>query len=164
MHRSDFEVLAKNLRPRLIARAHSIVSDKDICEDIVQDCLLKLWSIRDSLDEYTSPEALAMTITHNLAVNELRTKKTQLEINDEIIATVESSPEESIISEERNKDFDRTMSMLPESQQALIRMRHIEGMTIAEIAQVIGSKEGAVRTALSRARNHVAQIFLSRQV
>ena len=43
-------------------------------------------------------------------------------------------------------------------------MRHIDGLTNAEIAAIVGSNEGAVRTALSRARMRVAEIFTKHQL
>ncbi len=52
MHRSEFESFVKSVRPALLARANSVVSDADAAADIVQDCLLKLWSMRQSLDDY----------------------------------------------------------------------------------------------------------------
>ena len=54
---------------------------------------------------------------------------------------------------------DRIIGSLPDSQATLIRLRHIEGYDNATIAAMLGSTEAAVRTALSRARRRVAEIF-----
>lgn len=159
MHRSEFEKFVTAVRPRLIARARSIAGNSDQAEDIVQDCLLKLWTMRASLDDYNSPEALALTITHHLAINSLRSSTNNCPLNDEIISASLPSPEEKMISVEKGDEVQRVLAMLPDAQQALITMRHIEEMSISEIAAIVGSNEGAVRTALSRARLRVADIF-----
>ena len=67
MHRSEFEKFVISIRPRLFSRANAMVDDADLAADIVQDCLLKLWTMRASLDEYNNPEALAVTIVHRLS-------------------------------------------------------------------------------------------------
>ena len=46
-------------------------------------------------------------------------------------------------------------------QQTIIRLRHMEGMEMKEIASLTGSTEVAVRKALSRARKTLAQKVLS---
>ena len=60
--------------------------------------------------------------------------------------------------------LEQTMKMidqLPEMQQTIIRLRHMEGMEMKEIASLTGSTEVAVRKALSRARKALAQKVLS---
>ncbi|MBR2160776.1 MAG: RNA polymerase subunit sigma-70, partial [Clostridia bacterium] len=37
---------------------------------------------------------------------------------------------------------------LPDGQQIILRMKHIDGMETSEIAQMIGSTDGAVRVQL----------------
>jgi len=56
--------------------------------------------------------------------------------------------------------LEHTMQMvesLPDIQQTLIRLRHMEGMTMEEIAQLTGTSNEAVRKALSRARKALAK-------
>ena len=74
------------------------------------------------------------------------------------------SPEQMAIDAESADQVHALLAMLPDAQQSLITMRHVEGLSNAEIAQIVGSTEGAVRTALSRARNHIAEIFLKYQL
>ena len=121
----EFEILARSLAPRLRSEALRIVSDGMDADDIVQDTMLKLWDMRERLDN----------IEGSL------------------------SPEELYIERQRGETADAIMAQLPDSQQTLLRLRHIEGYDNASIATLLGTTEGAVRTALSRARRHVAQIF-----
>lgn len=98
MHRSEFEHFAASVRQRLASRATAVLGDEDAAQDVVQDCLLKLWDIRDSLDDYTSPEALALTIVHRMSLNVLRSRHTTVGICDDVIAGAEPSPEDMAIS------------------------------------------------------------------
>ena len=164
MNSSDFSKFAESVRPVLLARAQSVTGDSETAADVVQDCMLKLWTMRVSLDEYNSPEALAMTIVHHLSLNVLRSRKVAVEIHDDVMSDTHPSAEQSMISAETSDSVNRVLASLPDSQQALITMRHLEGMSISEIAAVTGSTDGAVRTALSRARVRIAEIFTRYQL
>ena len=56
---------------------------------------------------------------------------------------------------ERLEHLMKVLGTLPEMQQAIVRMRHMEGMEMAEIAELIGTSEVAVRKSLSRARQSI---------
>ena len=50
-------------------------------------------------------------------------------------------------------------SMVPTLQQTILRLRHIEGMEMREIAELTGSSEVAIRQTLSRARKALKQQY-----
>ena len=121
--------------------------------------MLKLWSLRSELDTMRSVDAFAVVVVRRQAINALR----QLH-PDRHVALDENiegglSPEDQLIEQQRRNTADAVMAQLPDSQQTLLRLRHVEGYDNASIAALLGTSEGAVRTALSRARRHVAQIF-----
>ena len=65
--------------------------------------------------------------------------------------------------EETDKELSDELSLalesLPDTEQAVLRMKHLEGMETEEIAGLIQSTPGAVRTALSRARRHIRELY-----
>jgi RNA polymerase sigma-70 factor (ECF subfamily) len=64
----------------------------------------------------------------------------------------------------RNEQIDRMMELvdaLPTMQQTVLRMRHMQEMTMADIASLIGTSEAAVRQSLSRARRSIIEQFKS---
>jgi RNA polymerase sigma-70 factor (ECF subfamily) len=58
--------------------------------------------------------------------------------------------------EERVMEMIRT---LPDKQQTILRMKHIDGMEVSEIARTTGMTEEAVRQNLSRARRRIISLF-----
>ena len=74
------------------------------------------------------------------------------------------SPEESLIDSEETAGVMEIIASLPSVQQAVIRMKHIEGLEVGEIARITGSTPGAIRVALSRARQSIKDIFMQRQL
>ena len=63
-----------------------------------------------------------------------------------------------------NEQIDRMMELvdaLPTMQQTVLRMRHMQEMTMADIASLIGTSEATVRQSLSRARRSIIEQFKS---
>lgn len=60
------------MRPALLRMAIRYLEDSDDAEDVVQDVLLKLWFLREKLDEYRSVDALAIVVTKHLCINRMR--------------------------------------------------------------------------------------------
>ena len=77
MDRKEFETLATRLRPRLIEMACRCLGNHDDADDVAQDTLLKLWSMKSRLDEYKSIDALAIVIGRHLCLDRLKRAKTQ---------------------------------------------------------------------------------------
>lgn len=55
-----------------------------------------------------------------------------------------------------------SMDALSEREKDLIRMRHMDGMTFSEMAKLLCTSEGAVRTALTRAKQRVRKMAAER--
>ena len=163
MEQHKFEIEAKRMRPSILRLAMHYTEDEDEAEDVVQEVLLKLWFLRERLESYRSIDALAMVITRHLCLNRKRERhleKVPLEEGRTIIG--EDSPEWMIIQEERMDEILKLIAGLPDLQQAVLRMKHVEGFEVEEIARLTGSNPIAVRTNLSRARKKVREEFLKR--
>ena len=128
-------------------------------EDTAQEVMLKLWTMRHQLATYRSVEALAIQITKNICINKLRTRKRSS--NDAFDTMQESTPTPDLQLE--TADTMETVACiierLPETQRMVIRLRDIEGYQPAEIAEILGCEESAVRMNLSRARKKVREEF-----
>lgn len=149
------------MRPALLRMAVRYLENSDEAEDAVQDALLKLWFLRDRLEQYRSVDALAIVITKHLCINRLRgirIEKVDLEQGVSIMGG--ENPEMKLVEEESMKEILEVISTLPDLQQAVLRMKHIEGFEVEEIARLTGSTPVAIRTNLSRARKKVREQFM----
>ena len=118
--------------------------------------------MRDKLAAYTTLDAVARVIARNLSLNLLRAKS-------RAPLPVENLPVENLPNNftDNSDDFSREIAdeilpliaKLPDMEQAVLRLKHLEGMETTEIAALINSSPGAVRTALSRARSHIRTLF-----
>jgi RNA polymerase sigma-70 factor (ECF subfamily) len=151
MTQQEFKDEAQRLRPRLMLTARRYLGDDD-AEDTVQDALLRLWQM---VGELRQPfDALALRLTRNLCIDKVRRKKATVTL------TANGETDEADDDDERIERMMAVVSTLPDLQQTILRLRHLEGMEMNEIADLTGSSEVAIRKALSRARQAVRQKYM----
>jgi RNA polymerase sigma-70 factor (ECF subfamily) len=155
MNAAEYQHEAQRLRPLLKAEAQRYLQNADEAEDMVQDVLLKLWLIRQ---EVALPmDALAKVLVRNRCIDRLRRLRPTTDIDN--LPLIEPTDD----TQER---IDRMMTIirqLPDMQQTVLRLRHIDGMDMADIARLTGSSEVAIRKTLSRARLAVRDIYLKKE-
>lgn len=167
MDRNEFESIAPGIREHIVRMTSRLAPEHTgtgLPDDVAQDTLLRLWTLRERLDSYRSVEALASVIARNRTIDLLRSDKTSIHKSINGYDSPDSCPNplEAIEQAESHRELMDIISSIPSAQQALIRMRHIEELEINEIAAITGSTEGAIRVALSRARTQIKKIFIQR--
>lgn len=153
MTAEEYKQQAEELREQLLHRLHGYLGDNDVAEDIVQDTMLKLWLMRDKL--HGPLRGIGSVIARNLCIDYLRRQKPTVGIS--------RLAEEEDLSDE-GEDIEQMMQIidtLPSTQRTILRMRHLQGMEMREIAMVLGSTEVAVRKTLSRARRVVRRKLIA---
>jgi len=152
------------MRKQLLSYAQRFLENPDDAEDIVQEVLLKLWYMRENLAEYKSVSALSIQITKHLCLNRLGAHSHKWEEIDGISVESETpSPYTQLEQKDSVAQVVRIIDRLPDLQQTILRMKHIDGYEIDEIVALTGSRPEAIRMNLSRARKTVKELFLKIQ-
>ena len=149
-----FKEKAQTMRPMLLATAVRIVGEKTEAEDIVQDALLRLWQLRD--EPIQNVEGMARVVVQHLSYDAVRRRHDCISIEKAEDMT------EVLPSEELDDEGERMMALvrqLPTLQQTVLRLRHVEGMEMKEMAELIGVTEVWVRQSLSRARRRLMEQY-----
>nr|WP_314753935.1 sigma-70 family RNA polymerase sigma factor [uncultured Prevotella sp.] len=148
----EYKQEVKRTRPQLLFIARKYMGSEEEAEDVVQDVLLKLWQICDTLR--IPIDGFATILVRNHCVDLLRRRPKSQDIN-------ENFTDESREDDERIEKMMKIIDRLPTLQQTLIRLRHMENMEMKDIAALVGSNEVAVRKALSRARQAIRNKYLN---
>lgn len=141
----------EKVRPQLIGIARKIVGNDEDAEDIVQDALLRLWQVKEDI---RNAESMAKIITRNLSIDYVRRKHITVDIDESKLEIDDSSNNEEQIERIMN-----LINKLPTMQQTVIRLRHIDGLKMADIAKITGTTEQAVRQSISRARRTILKNY-----
>lgn len=134
MTAEEYQTEAERITPQLRQTALRYMGDASLSEDIAQDVLLRLWQL---LDELRTPmDGLALTMVRNECLMRLRKQPRTVGMEGHDMAELTLS----------------MLDKLPPLQQTILRLRHIDGMEIGEIATLLHKEEAAVRQNLSRGR------------
>src|SRR5574344_1080088 len=127
MELNQFKITVVPLRGKLLNYARKLTDDSSDAEDVVQEVMLKLWNIRQKLEEYNSIEALAVRITHNLCMDMWRSKRTdQVSLDQVPVVSQTVNPERVLEGNDEIRLMREIISSLPTLQQTIIRMKDIE--------------------------------------
>src|SRR5690625_5556802 len=74
MNQREFLEFINPIKDRIFRLALRYLISKDAAEDATQEVIIKLWKNRKKIKEYNSPEALAITITKNHCIDQLKLK------------------------------------------------------------------------------------------
>jgi len=153
------------LNRKLLGFAKRFMSDIDEAKDVVQEIYIKLWNMRDELDQYNSVEALAMRMTRNLCLDKIKLKKT-VPLNNTLIKEeadnngwMKEKEEEINIAVKRAKNIIET---LDEPQRTIMQLRDMQSYDYEEIAQILNMNVNTIRVSLSRARKKVKEELINK--
>ncbi len=162
MKSSEFKLLVLPHSSRLYRMAFRLMNNREEAEDIVQEVYVKLWGMRKELSNYNSLEALAVRITRNLCLDNLRRRKVnqnamKAEQMKEAMHSV--SPAEQLEKKEEAEMIHTLIAALPEPQRSLVHLRHLEGKEYEEISEMVNMNVNAIRVSISRARKQMREML-----
>lgn len=133
------------------------VGDPEVAEDLTAQTFTRmLEALHTGRQWHTSFHAWLYRIAHNLAVDYFRQKTrmqtVSLEPHQALKATRAAvDPFAETVKRLQRETLVQALEYLTPDQAQVIRLRFLEGYTIAEVAQIMGKTEGAVKALQFRA-------------
>jgi len=162
MHLKYFKNEILPLKDKLFRYALSLLKNRADSEDIVQEVFMRLWQKRNDLMNIKNIEAWSMTMTRNLTLDKIKTKKREFNNLSRIDEkpNVESGTDRMIERTETIYEIKKLINSLSEKQKQVIVLRDIEGYSYQEIGEIIGIDQNLVKVTLFRARENVRKKLL----
>ncbi len=139
------------------------VKDVDRAKELAQETFIRVYVARARFDVERKFRPWLLCIARNLCLNDLKRKKTvTLESFEEYAASIKDEaadlhlhsnaegPADQAIEGERFAALRAMLAELDEESRELVRLRFFEQLPARDIAEVMGSTEGAIRTRLHR--------------
>ncbi|MBS0125406.1 RNA polymerase sigma factor [Thetidibacter halocola] len=158
--------LTARLTPRVLAHAYRMLGgDRAEAEDVTQEALLRLWR---AASEWRAGEAKVSTwlyrVTANLCIDRLRARRGNTDL-DAIPEPEDGAPSaiDGMQAQARAEALQAALMQLPDRQRQAVVLRHIEGLSNPEIAQIMDIGPRAVESLTARGKRALEAMLLGRR-
>lgn len=155
---SDF-FLARG--PALRRTAYLVVRDWHTAEDLTQQAFVKLYAAWPRVRR-DSAEAYARKVVVNQCLSHLRKHRPEAP-TEHVPDLTTSSPYDDGV----HLDLGAALALLAPRQRAVIALRFLDDLPVADVAAVLGIAEGTVKSQTSRAldtlRTHLPDLVLTEE-
>src|SRR5437588_1481456 len=162
-----FAELVGRYRNHITSYIYRMVNDYDTAIDLAQETFLRVYRAAARYQTTHAFSTYIYRIATNLAISELRKRKRgrlfsltgMLTSHDGEEAIDFNPPDEqplqdiALIDAERRAVIKRAISTLPDRYRAPLVLRDVEGKSYDEIASILQTSEGTVKSRINRARN-----------
>jgi RNA polymerase sigma-70 factor, ECF subfamily len=164
-----FEQLVKRYGRRLLRISQTVTRNREDSEDAVQEALLKAFQNLAHFREDSQFSTWLIRITVNQSLMKLRKQRTHKEVSldEEFEADGDAlpwdvpdrapNPEQLCWASELRAILVRTVEELRPILRTVFVLRDVEGLSIAQTAQVLSLSQSAVKARLWRVRLHLRE-------
>ena len=166
-----FAVLMEEYQKKVYLLALRTVGNQQDAEDMTQEAFLRAYRSIHSFRGDSKLSVWLYRLTTNLCIDLLRSRgrkpTVSLTVEDsdedtqELDVTDERyDPEEIFQRRELQRAVQRGLAALPEDYRVILVLRELEGLSYAEIGEVLGLEEGTVKSRLFRARKKLCEFLI----
>jgi len=159
--RDAFGILIERYSDVLFRHAYGMTGSADVAEDILQVSFIKafhhLGEVRGRFD------AWVFRIVANGCKDWLKNiRRTHLSYEEDDHPSGYETPEEELDRGEMRRDLDRALAALPDSLREAFVMKHVEGRSYEEMADLLDATVGALKMRVHRAREALQKLLEDR--
>lgn len=149
------------------------VRDVERAKEMSQETFIRVYVARARFDAARKFRPWLLCIARNLCLNEIKRKKAVTmesleeyasaarEESGEILQSSADGPDHVLMAAERRKLVAEALARLDAESREIVMLRFYERMQARDIAEVVGSTEGAVRTRLHRILKSMRSLYVA---
>jgi RNA polymerase sigma-70 factor (ECF subfamily) len=138
--------------PRMVAVVYAMTGSRWSAEELAQEAMLRAYRSWDQISTYDKPGAWLRRVTINLATSHLRRRVTEAKalvlLKAQARSPLPAHGEGEVV-------VWNAVRRLPRRQREAFALHYVDGLSTAEIGEVLDIAESTVRTHLQRARDAV---------
>jgi len=158
---AHYEVLVRRYQEALYRHAFGMVADGDVAADLVQDSLVKAYARLGTCD----PDRFAawlFRILRNRCKDHLKSRRRRdIPLLDDgpLAAPSRDDPSRALEREEAGTALARALARIPESQREAFLLKHVEGRSYEEMAELLDTGISALKMRVMRARDALRELL-----
>ena len=142
---------------------HIRVGDRATAEDVTSETFLRALRRIDSLSfQGRDVGAWLVTIARNIIRDQAKSSRFRLEVSTADMRDADrptDGPEDAVLQHLTNEQLLACVAQLGGDQQECIVLRFLHGLSVSETAEIMGKKEGAIKTLQHRAVRRLAGLL-----
>lgn len=160
-----FDAIFREWYALLVRVAESLLRERSLAEEIVQDVMLELWRRRDQLTIDESPRAYLLRATRNRALNHLRHQRIEQRDERHLVGESHTPPvgERRLVQAELDSAVRQAVAELPERCREVFELSRVSRLKYSEIAAALGisvkTVEAQMGKALTTLRDRLAPLL-----
>ncbi len=147
-----FEEFFNTYKRPVYQTALAITRDPFLAEEILQDCFVKAFRVRERLDPARSPLPWLQRVTINLCYSRISRRKARAEpitsLITNLVVDLAARPDQVVESREVLDVLQRGIDALPPKQQTAIILYYLHGYSLAESAEIADCNVGTMKSRL----------------
>lgn len=156
--RQAFDILYAKTSARLFAVAVRVMKNRTEAEDVLQETYIRVWQRAQSFRPGTSSAiAWLITVTRNLAIDRLRSKKAPsvpIEMAEAMPDDM-PTPEDFASAAQERSQIENCLGELDQKKAEAVRSAYVEGYSYQDLATRFGTPINTIRTWLRRSLIHL---------
>lgn len=143
----DPEALYRRYGPMVLRRCRQILRDEEAAADAMHDVFVEVCRHQGRLDDH-APSSLLYRIATHTCLNRLRSRRRHPESPDDaLLQRIAEAREPGGMTAARGV-LERLFGRAPESSRTIAVLHLLDGMTLEEVAEVVGLSVSGVRKRL----------------
>ena len=148
-----FGTIHDRYRQRLLAYTRQMLGpSRSDAEDVLQDVFLRAYGALRNDDRPVTLRAWLYRVAHNRCIDHLRRPLPPAAEIYELSRTPTHDPQAETVRREDLRRLVQDVQRLPEQQRSALLMRELDGLSYAELADVLDTSVPAIKSLLVRAR------------
>jgi RNA polymerase sigma-70 factor (ECF subfamily) len=147
-----FEAFFNTYKRPVYATALAITRDPFLAEEILQDCFVKTYKVRERLDPTRSPLPWLQRVTINLCYSRISRRRALAEpitsLITNLVVDLAARPDQVVESREVLEVLQRGIDSLPAKQQTAIILYYLHGYSLAEASEIARCNVGTMKSRL----------------
>jgi RNA polymerase sigma-70 factor (ECF subfamily) len=155
---SAFEQIVGRYQRPVLGFLYRLTGDAALAEDLAQDTFLKAFRSLSAFDVSRRLSSWLLRIAHNTAIDALRKRRPPSTPSEAVALLAVAPPQPDPVEREAlGRALQAALTALRPDQRAAVALRYGEGLSFAEIAQILGVPEATARSHVHRARRELAR-------
>lgn len=177
-HQTEFQALVDRTKRQAYNIAYRMTGNREDAEDLTQEAYLRAYRSFSKYDRQLPFENWFFRILSNLFVDGLRRrpKHPPLSLNQPITGSTgdddlvldlpdnSGTPEEILLNKVVDEKLQKALASLSSEFRAAVLLCDVEGLSYEEIARVMGTSIGTVRSRIHRGRQVLRKSLLGKPV